>query len=69
MKIEDIKVTMIKTDTKWDKSGNKFLGINGISSPAWGKTDKGTKVNVTIKATPQEFAAYLALIKSMEGEL
>lgn len=65
MKINNIRVSRIESDTQWGDEDN-FVGIAGVTLHGYACSDQHTVVNITIQATPEELDAFWALVKRIE---
>lgn len=73
MKINDVFIISIDVNSEWDDN-DQLKGWGLCKFHAYGKSEKGTEVNLTIEATPEERGVLMALMErvtkrvNFEGE-
>ena len=63
MKIDNLFITSIDVNPEWDDGSDNWKGWGRCEFRAYGKSDKGISVNITIEATAEERGVLMGLME------
>ena len=63
MKIDDIFIVSIDVNPEWEDNTNYWKGWGLCEFRAYGRSDKGTSVHITIEATAEEREVLMRLME------